>query len=124
VRLTKHVVAPIILLLVPNVLDGVVGAALTVIPHMHAAVSRTGHEPPEGGLESPYAAVVPDESLGYGCTTPACESVSIHNDNDNNNNKRFSNKKNRTQGARTSEPLEVIDNNGEVVFAITVTTHK
>ena len=32
--------------------------------------------------------------------------------------------KNGTQGARTSEPLEVIDNNGEVVFAIAVTTHE
>ena len=61
VRLTKHVVAPRSLLLVSNILVGGVRAALTVIPHAHAAVSRTGREPPEGGLESPYAAVVPDE---------------------------------------------------------------
>jgi hypothetical protein len=71
------------------------------------------------------------ESLWYGCTTPACESIHIqvnytHNDTDSNsnNNKCFSNKKHRTQGDRTSELLEVIDNNGEVVFVITVTTHK
>jgi hypothetical protein len=32
--------------------------------------------------------------------------------------------KNGMQGDRTGEPLEVIDNNGEVVFAIAVTTHE
>jgi hypothetical protein len=32
--------------------------------------------------------------------------------------------RNMEQGDHTSKPLEVIDNNGEVVFAIAVTTHK
>jgi hypothetical protein len=114
---------------------------------MHAAISQTGHEPPKGGLESPYVAVVPNELslfqdgvqvsqcgwnqhifvvwLHHSCMwehphTCQLKKMTVTTTTTTNT---LATRKTECREI-TGEPLEVIDNNGEVVFAIAVTTHE